>query len=271
APGRHEPTRPARVRRPGRRRRRRADHVGAGRRSALRRRDPDPVERLRPAARARRVPRSRRARGVPHRLAHARREARKGRPGAARGQPHQRRGTGRRLARGARHVRSPIAIACLAAVLATAFLPARSSAELLVDHARFVDGLWLFPQKDQPRSWRYLPQSAYLSTNAAGDPQFSLTFFVDEEPAAGAAEASSIGTASGGAILHLLVEYGTPPGAVAAAQTALRRELDDDTLVVDGPVIFDSGTISVVSSVLTGEGARSATLVALHPAPVLEG
>lgn len=168
-------------------------------------------------------------------------------------------------------MRSPIAIACLAAVLAAAFLPARSSAELLVDHARFVDGLWLFPQKDQPRSWRYLPQSAYLSTNAAGDPQFSLTFFVDEEPAAGAAEASSIGTASGGAILHLLVEYGTPPEAVAAAQAALRRELDDDTLVVDGPVIFDSGTFSVVSSVLTGEGARSATLVAQRPAPVLEG
>src|SRR5690606_1504631 len=85
------------------------------------------------------------------------------------------------------------------------------------------------------------------------------------------AEASSIGTASGGAILHLLVEYGTPPEAVAAAQAALRRELDDDTLVVDGPVIFDSGTFSVVSSVLTGEGARSATLVAQRPAPVLEG
>src|SRR5690606_7429419 len=32
-----------------------------------------------------------------------------------------------------------------------------------------------------------------------------------------------------------------------------------------------SGTFSVVSSVLTGEGARSATLVAQRPAPVLEG
>src|SRR5690606_28919041 len=116
-------------------------------------------------------------------------------------------------------------------------LPAQAAhAELLVDRGRFVEGLWLFPQQDEPRTWRYLPQRARLSTNAAGEPQFSLTFFVDEEPAAAeaGADARSIGTASGGAILHLLVEYDTPPEAVAAAQAELRRQLRDDGIVVDG-------------------------------------
>lgn len=166
------------------------------------------------------------------------------------------------------------ALAILAAIAAAAtLLPPVAQAELLVDRGRFVEGLWLFPQQDEPQTWRYLPQRARLSTNAAGEPQFSLTFFVDEEPAAAeaSADARSIGTASGGAILHLLVEYDTPLEAVAAAQSALRRQLADDEIVVDGPVLFDSGTFSVVSSVLTDDGARSATLLAQRPAPVLEG
>lgn len=180
--------------------------------------------------------------------------------------------------------RSRLAWLPLISVLAAgALLPATSPAELLVDRGRLIEGLWVFPQKDRPRVYRYLPQRAHLSTNADGEPQFSLTFFVDEKPAIvdgetvdgetadGETATRSIGTASGGAILHLLVEYGTAPETVEAAQSALRRVLDDDEVVIDGPVVFDSGTFSVVSSVLTGDGSRSATMIAQRPAPVLEG
>lgn len=148
-----------------------------------------------------------------------------------------------------------------------------AEAELLMDRGRQVEGLWLFPDKDDPVKYRYLPQTARLSRNENGDPQFSLTFFVDDEPQVteGASAISSIGTASGGAILHVLLEYDTDADLIKAAQSRLRRDLDNDEAVIEGPVIFDSGTFSVVSSVLSSEGARSATVLAQRPAPVLEG
>ncbi|HEX6177526.1 MAG TPA: hypothetical protein VF057_04150, partial [Thermoanaerobaculia bacterium] len=81
----------------------------------------------------------------------------------------------------------------------------------------------------------------------------------------------SIVAADGGAILHVLMEYGTDPQLVREAEKTLRRRLNNDNVTISGPVIFDEGTFSVISSVLTSEGARSATMLAQRPAPLLEG
>ncbi len=162
-------------------------------------------------------------------------------------------------------------------VVLAAFMCAGSpmvSAQLLVDRAQQVDGLWVVPNRDDPNRFNYLPQVARISRNDDGDPLFSLTFYISEEAVAVDEDegvAHSIVSADGGAILHVLMEYGTDPGVVNRAEQSLRRRLDNDEISITGPVIFDEGTFSVISSVLTSEGARSATMLAQRPAPVLEG
>lgn len=151
-------------------------------------------------------------------------------------------------------------------------LPVTAPAEMLLEHGLQLEGLWLFPSQNHPNRYHYLPEQARLSENAQGKPQFSLTFFVDEQPAqVDGNPTNSIAEASGGAILHLLVEYGSSAVTIAQAQQTLRRRLNNDEAEIVGPVVFDSGAFSVISSVLTGEGSRSATILAQRPAPVLEG
>ncbi len=164
-------------------------------------------------------------------------------------------------------------ISVITIALVGLLLAAPAKAELLVDRGQQVAGLWVFPEQDDPSRFKYLPEKARVSTNDDNEPLFSFTFFVDEQPAAveDGPAIRSISEASGGGILHVLLEYGTAPEVIAAAQTELRQLLEDDEAVIVGPVALDSGTFSVISSVLTSDGARSATMLAQRPAPVFEG
>lgn len=139
-----------------------------------------------------------------------------------------------------------------------------------IDRGIRAAGLWCFPLLNDSLSYLYLPNQAFLSRDKEGRPQFSLMRYVDNRaPASGTA--STITEAAGGAILHFLVEYNTLPDTVAAAQKYLRDLLGIEDIKVKGPVIFEKGSYSLISSVLSPAGQRTTSMLALGAAPVLEG
>jgi hypothetical protein len=143
--------------------------------------------------------------------------------------------------------------------------------QIQVDRGIRAAGLWCFPLLTDSLTYLYLPNYAFLSRNEEGKPQFSLMRYVDNS-AAETGSAATITEAAGGAILHFLVEYNTPPDSVAAAQQYLRDFLGIDDIKVRGPVIFEKGSYSLISSVLNqSSGQKSTSLLALGEAPVLEG
>jgi hypothetical protein len=162
------------------------------------------------------------------------------------------------------------ALAFLAAAWAAASPPATAQ-RLSIDHGVRAAGLWCFPLADHPKQWLYLPERARLGTDETGGPQFSfLRYAVTRE--ADASTASTIQQAGGGGILHFLVLYETPQETVDDAQEALRERLGDDEITLRGPVVFEDGRYSLVSSILLpGSEERQRHLLATGRAPVLEG
>ncbi len=153
-------------------------------------------------------------------------------------------------------------------------MPAAVADDLLIDAGRRVEGLWVFPSLSDPLRYKYVPSGAQIVTSEAGEPEFGLTFYVSNraaETAEGGNTANSIVQADGGAVLHFLVEYSTPPEIIEAAQARLRRDLDNEDVVLAGPVVFDEGQFSVISSILDGDDVRVPLLLTQRPAPLLEG
>lgn len=150
--------------------------------------------------------------------------------------------------------------------------------ELAIEDGRQMAGLWVFPSLSQPGNWRYVPAEAVLSNDANGDPAFSMILFVNnavaaDEPEDVAASRSfdTIVEADGGASVHLLVEYRTDAEQVATAEIALREDLGDDSIQLVGPVLFDNGSFSVVTSIVDSNDERNPVLLDNQIAPVLEG
>jgi hypothetical protein len=142
--------------------------------------------------------------------------------------------------------------------------------QIQIDRGIRAAGLWCFPLLNDSLAYLYLPDFAFLAKNEKGGPQFSFMRYVDNTaPSSGSA--STITEAAGGAILHFLVEYNTPTDSVRAAQQFLRDLLGNDEIKVRGPVIFEKGSYSLVSSILNPGGQKSTSLLALGEAPVLEG
>jgi hypothetical protein len=156
--------------------------------------------------------------------------------------------------------------------------PATASAQLvLADRGVRAGGLWCFPLASDERQWVYVPAAARLATDPAGTPEFSFMLYTLEaspdpaEPGAPAGgDASTITRSGGGAVLHFLVLYETPPELVTAAQKELRRTLGRDDLVIRGPVVFKEGRYALVSAVID-RGAPERKLLDTGRAPVLEG
>ncbi len=146
-----------------------------------------------------------------------------------------------------------------------------SAQQIQIDRGIRAAGLWCFPLLSDSLTYLYLPDMASLAKKTNSKPEFSFMRYVDNTtPSANSSE--TISEAAGGAILHFLVEYSTPPDTVTAAQQYLRDLLGIEDIKVRGPVIFEKGSYSLVSSVLNPQtGQKTNSLLALGEAPVLEG
>ncbi|MCH9648254.1 MAG: hypothetical protein K0U98_08445 [Deltaproteobacteria bacterium] len=142
--------------------------------------------------------------------------------------------------------------------------------EVLLEGGVQAGSLWCFPLASNPETYVYLPSRGQLAMDDTGRPRFSLIRYV----AAGSEEASAsaIEAAAGGGVLHFLVEYHTPEEEVAQALRELRRRTGKQELRLQGPVFFEKGQYTLVSSILsrsTSEGGPR--VLAQGAAPVLEG
>ena len=161
---------------------------------------------------------------------------------------------------------------CLTVLCGLAMVVSGPSAAQRVELSEGVRAadLWVFPVVGQDNQWVYIPAEARIARDVNGGPQFSFLRFtrVDE---AGEAEASSISEANGGAILNFLIEYHTPENQIANAQAELREMLDNETLKIKGPMVFQSGRYTLISSILNKNGQKENVALMSGAAPVLEG
>jgi hypothetical protein len=155
--------------------------------------------------------------------------------------------------------------ACAAAASPAAGQP------ISIDQGVRAAGLWCFPITTDPLQYVYVPSEVQLVRDDTGKPQVSFVRYVINSAPESGPQATITGSAGGG-VLHFLVQLETPPALVAEAQQALRRALNNDDVVLRGPLVFQDGRYSLVSSVLNPAGGPPGRKVFTSGrAPVLEG
>ncbi|TCP23623.1 hypothetical protein EV195_10893 [Tenacibaculum skagerrakense] len=140
--------------------------------------------------------------------------------------------------------------------------------QILLDKPVRAGELILFPDLNNRSNYYYLPDKPQLASHPTGDPIFSFLRYVkNEETAADSNEGISESTVGGG-IVHALVELKVPDKMIKDAERALSR-VDSNGKII-GPVVFKSGTVSLISSVAKPNGEFEAKVCGLGNAPILE-
>jgi len=142
--------------------------------------------------------------------------------------------------------------------------------QVMVDQGIQAAGLWCFPLYSKPNTYVYLPSRARLGLDQDSIPQFSFMRYILEKPSEGES-ARTITEAGGRGILHFLILYDTSEDQIASAESIIRDRLENDTIKIRGPVVFESGRYALVSSILNPDkGKEEKKLLGIGEAPVLE-
>ncbi|WP_143569713.1 hypothetical protein [Tenacibaculum agarivorans] len=140
---------------------------------------------------------------------------------------------------------------------------------ILIDKGVNADGLWCFPIHKKENSYRYLPQRARLSLQNDSIPEFSFLRYITEKPSDN--NSKTITEAGGGGILNFLVLYDTPQELITNAERFLKKKFENDEITVEGPIVFDSGKYTLVSSILNpASGASKKSILGTGTAPIIE-
>lgn len=143
---------------------------------------------------------------------------------------------------------------------------------ILLDRGVLANGLWCFPLHGDTLKYVYLPHEASLAQGRDSMPQFSyMRYVMGTQSGSSTGSASSIDESDGGAILNFLVLYNTPLSTVEEAEKILRRKFKNDSLRIRGPLVFEKGRYSLVSSIIAGDSAvLKKQMLSAGNAPVLE-
>ncbi len=148
----------------------------------------------------------------------------------------------------------------------TAFL---QSQNILIDRGINAKGLWCFPVLTSPNTYVYLPNNARISYQKDSLPEFSYMRYIINKPSDN--QVNSITQADGGGILHFLVQYHTSGKAIAAAESYLKKTLENDSITLRGAVVFSKARYTLVSSILNADsGEKETKIIASGEAPILE-
>ncbi|MEM8969072.1 MAG: hypothetical protein AAGE93_21830 [Bacteroidota bacterium] len=142
-----------------------------------------------------------------------------------------------------------------------------TASPIMIDRGVRLHGLWCFPALHDSTQYYYLPNQARLAVDEAGKPAFSLVRYVGSETTS-TNQNHSIQQASGGGLLHMLIEYHTPAELVQQVEADLQKQLNNRNVKLAGPIVFREGSYGLVSSLLQGENTM---MIAQGQAPVLEG
>jgi hypothetical protein len=137
--------------------------------------------------------------------------------------------------------------------------------EILLDKMERAGDLVCFQSFDDAKIYYYLPDRPRVA-ESDGRPQFSFMKFVTNAETGGE---GGITGAEGGGIVHFLVEFNVPAADVRRAEQELARRIPGARIA--GPIIYRSGTFSLVSTILDEKGEYASRVLGLGKAPILEG
>ena len=141
--------------------------------------------------------------------------------------------------------------------------------QVLIDQGVSANGLMCFPIHNKENTYLYLPQRARLSLQNDSIPEFSFLRYVLEKPTENSSK--SITEADGGGILNFLVLYDTPEDAIRKAERVLKQKMENDSIKLQGPVIFERGKYTLVSSIVNSKsGKNEKKIIGSGSAPILE-
>ncbi|WP_203258783.1 hypothetical protein [Hyunsoonleella ulvae] len=140
---------------------------------------------------------------------------------------------------------------------------------ILIDQGINADGLWCFPVHKKENSYRYLPQRARLSLKNDSIPEFSFLRYILEKPSNNTTK--TITEAGGGGILNFLVLYDTPGELISNAERFLKKKFENDAISIEGPIVFETGKYTLVSSILNpATGNSKKAILGTGEAPIIE-
>jgi len=154
-------------------------------------------------------------------------------------------------------------------ILALLYLPMIVvSQQILFDKGVRAGQLTAFPELSNPNNYYYLPDKISVATHPDGKPQFSFIRYVrnvsDPESSGGITESNQAG-----GVLHVLVSLSIPDEMRKEAEREIQRLNGSAKLM--GPVIYKSGKVAVISSIIGTDGEMTKKVVGLGSAPILEG
>lgn len=139
--------------------------------------------------------------------------------------------------------------------------------QVLLDKPVRGGELTLFPDVNNPDVYYYVSDKPRLATDVNGRPQFSFLRYKDNKrPTADQPERRE---AEGGGILHALVVLGVTQEQIRDAQRDLQRIRSGAR--IQGPVLYKSGKLGLVSSFKDPDGNLTTKVVGLGNAPILDG
>jgi hypothetical protein len=140
--------------------------------------------------------------------------------------------------------------------------------QIVFDRGVRAGQLTVFPEISNPNNYYYLLDKAAVATHADGKPMFSFIRYVRNTAGTGGAAGISESNEAGG-VLHVLVNLNVPEDMRKEAERSLQRVNEGAKIL--GPVIYKSGKVALISSIIGTDGAMTQKVVGIGAAPILDG
>src|SRR5262249_40009847 len=152
----------------------------------------------------------------------------------------------------------------VAALVAAAAAPV-SAQQILLEPVR-AGQLTLFRSLTNEKSYYYISDQPRLATGTDGKPEISFLRWVENKRSGAGAAASREG--DGGGIVHALVTLEVTPEQIQEAQAALQAKFPGAQVV--GPVMYENGTLGLVSNFKDPKGGLVEQVMGVGKAPLLD-
>jgi hypothetical protein len=156
-------------------------------------------------------------------------------------------------------------VALLALTWAGLAAAAAGAQPILLDRPVELSKAIAFPSIFDDTAWYYVAKEPRVATKPDGKPDFGFIQYVKNVPGQGDKNAAEEGV--GGGFVTALVTLGLTDAELEQAREEVKRIVPGARL--EGPVIFKSGTIAIVTAMQEGGGMVD-KVVGMGPAPVLQ-
>jgi len=143
--------------------------------------------------------------------------------------------------------------------------------QIVFDYLVKAGNLTLFPEINNPNNYYYIPDKIQIGRHPDNKPQFSFIRYVKNTgPSKESPSTSGFSESNdAGGILHALVMIQVPKEDVQNAQRELTRINSNGKIL--GPIIYKSGKVALISSIIGSDGTLTKKVVGIGNAPILEG